>query len=276
MGKSAPAPPDFKGAAEATAQSSQNAINAQTQANRPNINTGFGSESWSKDPNGNWTMNTALAPGLQGGLESLQGQFQSANANPLDFSKFAPVGTGDSAREQAISAAYGQATSRLDPRFNLEQQHLQSQLANQGLDPNSQAYRSAMTQFGQGKNDAYTSAMNSAIGQGTSAGQALFNQNLTARQQAIQEALTGRQLPLQQLAALHGFQQMPGFNMAGAAQPANYLGASEALWNGQLQQAQSQNSMLGQIFGLGGQLGAAALMGPLGGGATTGAGRIAV
>jgi hypothetical protein len=49
MSKSTPAPPDYTAAAQATAQSSRNATNAQTVANRPNQETPFGSQSWSSD-----------------------------------------------------------------------------------------------------------------------------------------------------------------------------------------------------------------------------------
>lgn len=46
MGKSAPDAPDYTAAAQATAQSDRNSLNAQTIANRPNQNTPFGSTSW--------------------------------------------------------------------------------------------------------------------------------------------------------------------------------------------------------------------------------------
>lgn len=49
MGKSAPDAPDYTGAAQATAQSERNALNAQTIANRPNQYTPFGSQTWQQN-----------------------------------------------------------------------------------------------------------------------------------------------------------------------------------------------------------------------------------
>lgn len=46
---SAPAAPDYAAAAEAQGKSSVDAINAQTQANRPDIYTPFGSQTWTQD-----------------------------------------------------------------------------------------------------------------------------------------------------------------------------------------------------------------------------------
>jgi hypothetical protein len=43
---SAPAAPDYLGAATAQAQASEKATTAQNFANRPNINTPFGGQSW--------------------------------------------------------------------------------------------------------------------------------------------------------------------------------------------------------------------------------------
>lgn len=76
---SAPAAPDYLGAATAQAQASERATTAQNFANRPTINTPFGGQSWQTgsavDPATGqnvttWTQNTTLAPGLQSALNS--------------------------------------------------------------------------------------------------------------------------------------------------------------------------------------------------------------
>jgi len=76
---SAPAAPDYLGAATAQAQASEKATTAQNFANRPNINTPFGGQSWQTgstiDPATGqnvttWTQNTTLAPGLQSALNA--------------------------------------------------------------------------------------------------------------------------------------------------------------------------------------------------------------
>lgn len=78
-GKSSPAPPDYRGAALEQAQASKEVTNIQNYANRPVINTPFGSQSWETraitDPATGqevtqWTQNTQLAPQLQAALDS--------------------------------------------------------------------------------------------------------------------------------------------------------------------------------------------------------------
>jgi hypothetical protein len=76
---SAPAAPDYLGAATAQAQASEKATTSQNFANRPNINTPFGGQSWATgqstdpatgQPVTTWTQNTTLAPGLQSALNA--------------------------------------------------------------------------------------------------------------------------------------------------------------------------------------------------------------
>lgn len=75
----APPPPDYTGAALAQGQASKENLNMQNFANRPTINTPFGSESWqtsaTTDPATGqrvtqWTQNTTLNPALQQALDS--------------------------------------------------------------------------------------------------------------------------------------------------------------------------------------------------------------
>lgn len=79
---SAPPAPDYLGAATAQAQASEKATTAQNFANRPTINTPFGTQSWSTNASidpatgqsvTSWTQNTSLAPGLQSALNSQVG-----------------------------------------------------------------------------------------------------------------------------------------------------------------------------------------------------------
>ena len=76
---SAPATPDYLGAAQQQAAASRELTDVQTWANRPTINTPFGSQSWkaqaSTDPATGqkitqWTQNTSLDPSLQQALDS--------------------------------------------------------------------------------------------------------------------------------------------------------------------------------------------------------------
>ncbi len=230
MGSSAPASPDYKGAAEATADSSKANVAAQTQANRPNQNNGMAASQWTQGPDGQWNQNTTM----QGGLGAAQGGLMeqaSGLSNGMDWSKFGQLGNGDAARNQAIQASYDQAASRLGPQWEQRGQQMTSSLANSGLDPNSQAARNAQHQFMQGRNDAYGSAMNSAIQNGNQAQALTFGQNLQSRQQAISEALRARGMSLDELKQLQGLAQQSGFQGAQGADATNYLGASAAQGN---------------------------------------------
>jgi len=84
MGKKSdpPPPPDYTAAAEKTAQSSNEAATRNTWANRPDINTPWGSQSWQAkqdiDPatgltTTRWVQNTNLTPDTQKALDQQQG-----------------------------------------------------------------------------------------------------------------------------------------------------------------------------------------------------------
>ncbi len=131
-----------------------------------------------------------------------QGAVDQMNANPIDWGGMPKLDYGTGARDQAINASYGQATSRLDPMWRQREEASRTQLLNQGLDPSSEAYGNQMGELGRQRNDAYSSAMNSAIGQGAQAGQAVFDQSARARNQMISEALRKRGMPLDELERL--------------------------------------------------------------------------
>jgi hypothetical protein len=223
MGKQAPAAPDYQGAAQKTGEASAASVAGQTQANRPDVTTPFSSTNWSQDGAGNWSMNQSLSPEAQSAYGAMK---------PFDFGQFGQVGTGDEARKQATDAAYAQSTSRLNPQWAQREESQRAQLANQGLDPNSEAARGANAQLAAGRNDAYGSAMNSAISQGREAGDSVFRNNMMGRQQAISEALRQRGMPLEDLRSMMGFtSQQPEFSRAGAAQTPDWLGATQAQGN---------------------------------------------
>lgn len=248
MGKQAPSAPSFTGAAEQTSQASRDAINQQTQANRPNQNTPWASTQWQQGPNGQWTQSTNFSGPLAGLSTSLQNQMAGSMGQALDLSGLPQVSSGMDARNQAIEGAYSQATSRLDPNWNQREAAERTRLLNQGLSEGSEAYKNAMGDFGRQRNDAYTSAMNSAIGQGTAAGSAIFGQDMAARQNALSEMLRQRSQPMAEAQALQGFLSMPGFTNSGAASPTDYLGAAMGQHNANIQQWQASNQANADIF----------------------------
>lgn len=111
MGKSSPPAPDYQGAANATAQGNRDTLEQQTWANRPNINTPFGQQTWSVTPQwdattgqylNTWTQNTNLTPEAQSALDSqmrvqqgrsdlaenMLGDVSGQIGQPMDWSNF--------------------------------------------------------------------------------------------------------------------------------------------------------------------------------------------
>jgi len=223
--KNAPAPPDYMSLATSEAEQQRQNLGQQTQANRPNQSSPFASSTWSQGPNGQWSQQLGFNGPLSGAATSLQQQAAGNLGTPFSLASLGTLGTGDSARQEAISSAYNQAASRLDPAFQQREGALRTRLLNQGLQEGSKAYQQAMGQLGQERNDAYTSALNMAVGQGTAAGDSVFRNNMASRQQAIEELLRQRGQPLADLQGLQGLLQMPSFSQAGQAQAPNLMQA---------------------------------------------------
>lgn len=239
MGKQAPAAPDYRGAAEETAQ-------ADVQANRPNQTNAFNSTmQWTVGPDGRAQATQGFGGPFAGLAASLQQQAADMGG-PMDWGQFGEMPTGDAARQQAIDAAYGQSSSRLTPMFGQREDALRERLLNQGVGEGSEAYRNAMDTFGRERNDAFQGAMNAAIGQGTQAGQAIFQQGMQGRQQAMAEALRRRGQPLSELQALQGFLAQPGFAQV---QGPNFLNAAGMAGNYGLQAFDATNRANADFYG---------------------------
>ena len=131
--------------------------------------------------------------------------------------------------------------SRLDPRFERQEESLRTRLANQGITPGSEAWNREMGTLGESRNDAYNQLMLTGRGQAFNELQALRNQPINE----ISALLSGSQVSNPNVAMMTP-QGMPTTDVAGLINQ-NYnqrLGA----WQ---QQAQSQGSLLGGLFGLG-------------------------
>lgn len=225
MSKSSAQPPDFQAAAD-----------KDTRANRPNQNTPWASSTWTQGPDGSYTQNVGLSGPLAGAGAALGQQAADALGTPMDWGQFGELQDGSAAREQAITSTYDEATRRLDPMWRQRDEATRTALANQGLDPNSEAARGATAQMGQERSDAYGSAMAGAIRAGDEAGNSVFRNNLSARQQAIAEALKERTGALGELQGLQGLLQMPGF-----ATSSGNMQAAQAQWMADNAAAQQNN-----------------------------------
>jgi hypothetical protein len=233
MGKAAPSPSNYTGAANQQAAASQTNTNQQTAANRPNVQGNTQSQQWTQGPDGQWTLSQGYGQ-AQGLANQLQGQAQANYGMPMD--------DGTNARQQTIDSSYGQAEKRLNPQWEQRQQLADSTLANQGIDPNSAAAQSARREFSNQRNDAYGGAMANAIHEGNQAGSDVFRNNMAARNN-----------PMQQLLALAGLSG-PQYNQAGRADSPDILAATMGQDSANLRSWQAQQQATADAIGAGGQL----------------------
>lgn len=242
MGKSAPAPGDYEGAAQKASNST-----------RPDVNNPFSSTQWSVGPDGKPTVTQGLSSQVQGAFDSMK---------PFDLGAFGPAQNGSQAREETINSAWQAARSRLDPMFAQRNEANDVKLANQGLAPTSAAARNARRDAAFAQNDAYNQAMAGAVNQGNQAADSVFRNNMMSRQQDIANALRTRGLPLEDMKMLQGF-----INPLNYGQGADFLGALSAGDQARMQQWQQTNaanadfaggllgglgSLAGGLFGFGG------------------------
>lgn len=164
----APAAPDYLGAAQQQAAASKELTNIQNFANRPTINTPFGSQSWQTssqvDPATgqtvtSWTQNNTLAPGiqdalneqiaLQSGRSQLAGDFMGRVAQeysqPFDWRNLPQMARVD--RPSQLSAGLADYTPGL--RTDVQQQDVQRGLNmsdNPALPQFDSSYRDTVAQ----------------------------------------------------------------------------------------------------------------------------------
>lgn len=214
----------------------RNTARDTTYADRPDQFNPFGSVTWDQelitDPatgkkTTKWTQTQGMSSDLeglyQGELARMKGMGdlssgmigrinQEMGAAP-DWAQFGDVNQMNydpsQIRQAAEDASYQRSTNRLDPRFEGEAEAMEVKLRNQGLRPGDQAYDSAMSTFGQTKNDAYEQARLGATSTGQSEAQMLWDQQMQGtnmanalRDKQIQEYLDKRGFSLGESRAL--------------------------------------------------------------------------
>lgn len=139
-------------------------------------------------------------------------QLSNASANgPLSFSSAPAMPSADNAtRKQVEDALYSRMTSRLDPSFNQQQAALESQLTNQGITPGSEAWKTALENFGRTRTDAYQTALDSSIAGGGDEMARQFGLGMDARKQGISELSTLHNQPLQDATTVGGLNVTAG------------------------------------------------------------------
>lgn len=247
-------PPAPDPAATAAAQTRMNRETAITQQglNMVNQRTPYGALNYTQI--GNWQDGTPRYEATQTLTPEQQGLLDQQNQFDRQFNQIAldqtqriggvlgqPIDLNNQATESRLMEL---GRARLDPILQQRRQSLETDLANRGITMGSEAYRNAMTQFGQQENDAYNSLL------------------LGGRQQAVQEALLQRNQPINEITALMGGGQVQLPQFANTPQtgvaPTDYMGAVRDNYAGQMAgynaRMQQQNAMIGGIAGLGGAL----------------------
>lgn len=261
MGKASPPPPPDPRQTSA-AQTGTSVATALANANLQNVNqvTPNGNLTYSqsgtyqfKDPYTGqsydipqFTATQTLSPDQQK-LYDLNNQTQQ-NLGQIGVDQSSKIGTllntpfdpatANKAVEDKIAAL---GSARLDPMFAREADALATKLTNQGIRPGSAAWNAEMTQFQQGKNDAYNQ---------------LF---LSGNQQAFQQAQATRNQPINEITALMSGSQVSQPNYVNSNMPTIPTTDNASLINSNYQQQfqnyqaqqQQQNALLGGLFGLG-------------------------
>ena len=235
--------------------------------NNNNVSTPWGNITYKQtgtDPNTGapiWSTNVGLNSNSQNTLNAQQGNNANVNqnagaslANQINQNSQTPLSQsmGDPAIQQAIQSQYNAQTGLLQPTFGIQQEQLDTQLANQGLQPGSDAYNNAKTLQAQTQNNAYSQIANNAEQTGLAQQNQMFGQQVTANNNPLN----------QYLALQNGTQvQNPAFptQATSSAAGTNVLGGYQLGYQGGLNGSNyatgNKNSLLNGLVGLG-QVGA--------------------
>lgn len=275
-GSSAPAPPDYVGAAKAQGQSNLEAAIASGHINNPNVVNPYGTQtvSWKGQ---NPTIVQTLSPSQQALFDrtnTAKGSLANAGvagarnvqtslSNPLSFNGLpnAPQSSGQR-RDDVIKSMM----SRVDQDTQGQRSAKNSELIAAGIRPGTAAYDNAMGLIDRQYNDA----RQQAITAGGAEASRDYGMDLQTRNQAIFEQLQQRQVPLNEINALLSGSQVSspfagnlGYQAGANVQAAPTFGAAQAQGQAQQNQYNQQqaqyNGNINAGAGLIGSLGSAYL-----------------
>jgi hypothetical protein len=249
MSFSAPKPPDPAVTANTQQQYNTQAATSQNTANSYNQSNAFGSTSYVADPSSpnGYRVQTNLNPQSQAILDTQRGTIGNlASSSAGMYSTPYDLNAASAATAKNLNSWQQQY---LQPIFDQQSSNLEAQLRNQGLTPGSEAYNNAKNLLSRNQGDQ-------------------TNDYLTKNQgQAYSQALQSYQTPLQTIGALE--QTLPGnptFQQTPTAQiqPANYQGAVQDAYKGQVDNYNNMWSGIGKL----GTSAASLALAPLTGGAS--------
>lgn len=259
----APPVPDYKGAAIEQGKLNKEAAQYEAGVNRPTEIDPYGQRTWKlregADPNnpkpGDWVVETSLSAPQQQLLDlenanslaygqTAQDAIAHVNAQmgkDFDTSQLtaksgielpSSMDEFNSDRARLEKAIYDSQASRLDPRFEAQQNQLDAQMAAQGLDVGNRAYRLNQDALGRERTDAYGQASRDAIMGGEQMQSsrianmlALISGQRQERQADMEEQAYLRQLPLNEANALRTGAQVSNPNFQAWNQASGYQAA---------------------------------------------------
>lgn len=159
---------------------------------------------------------------------------------------------GNLGSNDAFDRAYGYATANLEPRFERSRAQMETQLRNQGLDPTSEAYKSATNDLALQQNEARNNLVTGLQGQ-------LFNQGLQQRQQQVSELSPGVQFSNAVLNP--SYANVPGVNVINPDMAGLYGQQYQGQLNAYNAAMQNRSGLLGGLASIGAGLALAPVTG---------------
>ena len=236
-------------AAQAQGELSNEAAREANYANRPDQYNPWGQLTWGTEevidpatgePVTKWTQTQGLSGdaqqlydqqmGVMGGrgemAAGMNDRIRNEMGGAVNWNQFGNVygleESPDDIRARSEDAAYGRATSRLDPRFAQSDEALEVSLRNKGLRAGDQAYDAAMANAGREKTDAYENAQRGAVSQGMGEAQQQYQQQMgttemsnALRDKQIEESLAKRSFSLNEQNKLQEGQNLSDLSAIG-------------------------------------------------------------
>ncbi len=195
--------------------------------------------------------------GIQYGdiANSQLGRIQSTLSNPIDFSQ---LGDQPSANMDVWKQSQQAIMDRQQPFFQRDEDRIRTQLANQGIQPGSEAYTNAMMDFNRSKNDFSLGAQNAAMGQMAQ----MYGLQGNQWDRGANAMSMERSIPINEMAAFMSGSAVKDPNFVGTPQAGigapDQMGAQYANYQAQVDQrnfdTQQRNAMIGGLAGTAGTM----------------------
>lgn len=186
---------------------------------------------------------------------------QNALSTPINASSLPALPTNPSGIDQnATNTVYQGETGLLQPQFQQQTESTQDQLLQEGLDPQTAAYQTAMGNVERNQNAELGQVADQAVSTGAQLGAQQFSQAQSANEAALQEQENLQLLPLNEAIALTSGTQINNPSFVTAPQtsvaPTDVLGAyglqqsaQNTAYQGGLAQANSGNTAAAGLVG---------------------------